>query len=213
MIKKFFKNLIFQKRYPSAVIHPSAAIDPISQIGEYVVLFKNARIVGSSIGRYTYLQENAFIFNADIGAFGSIGANVSIGLVNHPTDMVSTSPVFYDNSQPLPKFFTQVAVGHRKFKRTLIGSDVWIGDGVKIIEGVEVGVGAVLGTGSIVTKNIPPYMIAAGNPCRIIRSRFSEVTCSRLLASQWWKMADEQLLQLTPFFHDPDVFLSELSKL
>lgn len=213
MIKKYFKNLIFQKRYPLAHIHSSAAIDTTSQIAEYVVLFKNARIVGSCIGRYAYLQENAFIFNADIGAFGSIGANVSIGLVNHPIDMVSTSPVFYDNSQPLPKFFTQVSIGHKKFKKTLIGADVWIGDGVKIIEGVEVGVGAVLGAGSVVTKNIPPYAIAVGNPCRIIRSRFSEVACSGLLASEWWKMPDEKLLQLAPFFHDPDLFLSELGNI
>lgn len=212
MIKRYFKNLIFQKKYPLAHVHPSARIDSTSQIAEYVVVFQNARIVCSCIGRYTYLQENAFTFNADIGAFGSIGANVSIGLVNHPTNMVSSSPIFYDSSQPLPKFFTKVAIGHRQLKKTLIGSDVWIGDGVKIIEGVEVGVGSVLGAGSVVTKDIPPYAIAAGNPCRIIRSRFSEVTCSRLLASEWWKMPDDKLLQLAPFFHDPDVFLGELSK-
>ena len=213
MITKFIRRIALQRKYPLAVIDISSAISSTSQIGEYTVVFKNARVVDSKIERYTYLQENAFIFNANIGPFGSIGANVSIGLVNHPIDLVSSSPVFYDCSQPLPKFFTQSTGERKQYKKTIIGADVWIGDGVKIIEGVEVGVGAVLGTGSIVTKNIPPYMIAAGNPCRIIRSRFSEVTCSRLLASQWWKIADEQLLQLTPFFHDPDVFLSELSKL
>lgn len=51
-----------------------------------------------------------------------------------------------------------------------IGDNVWIGGGVKIMPGVSIGSNTVIGSGSIVTKNIPAGVIAAGNPCRVIRA-------------------------------------------
>ena len=51
----------------------------------------------------------------------------------------------------------------------IIGDKAWIGFGVTILKGVTIGEGAVIGAGSVVTKNIPANVIAAGNPCRIIR--------------------------------------------
>lgn len=50
-----------------------------------------------------------------------------------------------------------------------IGDNVWIGAGVQIMPGVNIGSGTTIGAGSIVTKDIPSNVIAAGNPCRIIR--------------------------------------------
>jgi acetyltransferase-like isoleucine patch superfamily enzyme len=52
-----------------------------------------------------------------------------------------------------------------------IGRDVWLGGQVFINKGVEIGDGAVIGAGSVVTKNIAEYMIAAGNPARVIKAR------------------------------------------
>ncbi len=50
-----------------------------------------------------------------------------------------------------------------------IGDDVWIGGGAIICPGVEIGSGTTIGAGSVVTKNVPPNVFAAGNPCRVIR--------------------------------------------
>lgn len=50
-----------------------------------------------------------------------------------------------------------------------IGDDVWIGGNVVILPGVTVGSNVVIGAGSVVTKDVPSGVIAAGNPCRIIR--------------------------------------------
>lgn len=55
-----------------------------------------------------------------------------------------------------------------------IGSFVWMGFGVLILPGVKVGDYSIIGAGSVVTKDIPPYSIAAGNPARILRRRESE---------------------------------------
>ncbi len=50
-----------------------------------------------------------------------------------------------------------------------IGNDVWIGGGVQICPGVTIGDGTVIGAGSVVTRDIPARVLAAGNPCRVIR--------------------------------------------
>ena len=51
----------------------------------------------------------------------------------------------------------------------IIGDNVWLGYGVKILKGVKIGENSLIGAGSIVVSNIPPNVIAAGNPCKIIR--------------------------------------------
>jgi maltose O-acetyltransferase len=50
-----------------------------------------------------------------------------------------------------------------------IGSDVWVGGGAIILPGVRIGSKAVIGAGSVVTRDVPEGMFAAGNPCRVIR--------------------------------------------
>lgn len=50
-----------------------------------------------------------------------------------------------------------------------VGDDVWFGGGVKVLPGVTIGSGTVIGAGSVVTKDIPAGVLAAGNPCRVIR--------------------------------------------
>lgn len=51
----------------------------------------------------------------------------------------------------------------------IVGDNVWIGAGVQVLPGVTIGSNVVIGAGSIVTKDIPDYVIAAGNPCRVLR--------------------------------------------
>src|SRR6185436_19453194 len=51
-----------------------------------------------------------------------------------------------------------------------IGSDVWVGGGAIILAGVRIGSRAVIGAGSVVTRDVPDAVFAAGNPCRVIRA-------------------------------------------
>jgi acetyltransferase-like isoleucine patch superfamily enzyme len=55
-------------------------------------------------------------------------------------------------------------------KEIVINDNVWLGAGTTVLKGVEIGENSVIGAGSVVTKNIPANVIAAGNPCRVIRA-------------------------------------------
>jgi maltose O-acetyltransferase len=64
-----------------------------------------------------------------------------------------------------------VEQGYEGTRPIVIEDDVWIGARVTILGGVNIGTGAVIGAGSVVTKNVPPYAIVAGNPAKLIRYR------------------------------------------
>lgn len=69
---------------------------------------------------------------------------------------------------------------------TLIGNDVWIGHEALIMPAVSIGDGVIIASRSVVTKDIPPYTIVAGNPAKAIRKRFDEKTILSLLEIKWW---------------------------
>ena len=56
-------------------------------------------------------------------------------------------------------------------KMIVIEDDVWLGSNVCVLPGVRIGEGSVIGAGSVVTKDIPPYSIAVGNPAKVIKNR------------------------------------------
>ena len=69
---------------------------------------------------------------------------------------------------------------------TVIGNDVWIGQNVTVMPGVHIGDGAIIAANSVVVKDIPPYHIAGGNPCKIIKKRFDDELIDYLLTIKWW---------------------------
>jgi len=107
-----------------------------------------------------------------------IDHDVSIGddVVMAPDVVIMTgSHAFEDPSVPIN---SQGATSRRPVQ---IGRDVWIGTRVIIMPGVVIGEGSVIGAGSVVTKSIPPWSVAAGNPARVIRrrgDRLREITSS-----------------------------------
>lgn len=121
---------------------------------------------------------------------------------------VSMSPVFLRYRHALRKKFADF--GHERLPHTTIGSDVWIGFGAMIRAGVNIGHGAVIGMGAVVTKDIEPYTVVAGNPARIIRKRFGTDVISGLLQSRWWDKSDEELHRLAPRFNNPAEFLKSV---
>ena len=73
----------------------------------------------------------------------------------------------------------------------LIENDVWIGHGATIMGGVIIHNGAVVGANAVVTKDVPPYAIVAGNPARVIKYRFDDEIIKKLLNIRWWDWTPE----------------------
>ena len=94
-------------------------------------------------------------------------------------------------------------------KRITIGNDVFIGANVTVLDGVTIGDGAVIGAGTVVSKDIPPYAIAVGNPIQIKRYRFSEKQIDALKRIQWWNWNDEKLKDVESMFFDIDAFIEK----
>lgn len=77
-------------------------------------------------------------------------------LSNYPTDVCTKGPIIVDD-------------------------EVWIGDGAWMMSGISIGKGAIIGAGSIVTKDVPPYAIVAGNPAKVIKMRFPQTIIDKLM--------------------------------
>ena len=79
-----------------------------------------------------------------------------------------------------------------------------------LIGGIHVGDGAIIGAGSIVTKDVPPYAVVAGNPARVIRYRFEEETIRKLEKIKWWNQEDTWLKENAVLFRNVDEFMNKM---
>ena len=178
-----------------------------SKIDNTAHIASGCHIYESSIGRYTSLSYDCQIIYCQIGAFCSLASGIIVGGASHPMDWVSTSQVFVTEPGSIKKKFNPH--NYESYKKTIIGNDVWIGDRVLIKAGVTIGDGAVIGMGSVVTKDVGPYEIWAGNPAKKIRDRFDVVTKEKILNSKWWELSESELTKKSIVFDNVQTFLNE----
>lgn len=135
-------------------------------------------------------QEGATL---QIGAYTSIAEQVEIFLGgHHRSEWVTT--------YPFPAMIDEAAdVSGYAFSRgdVVIGSDVWLCTGAMILSGVSIGDGAVVAAGAVVSRDVEPYSIVAGNPARHIRWRFSEDEREALLMARWWEWPEDEVRQVS----------------
>ena len=166
-------------------------------------------ITDVEIGDYSYVSDNSVISNTSIGKFCSIGPNFMCGWGLHPTDGLSTSPVFYSTKA---KYSFSAKDKFDEHQKTTIGNDVFIGANVTVLDGVSIGDGAIIGAGAVVSKDIPPYAIAFGVPIQIRRYRFSDSQIENLKSIRWWDFDEEKLRDVEQMFYDVDAFIQKYSK-
>jgi acetyltransferase-like isoleucine patch superfamily enzyme len=159
---------------------------------------KNAAYSKYTIGDWTYgapivkdLGQNTSL---TIGRYCSIAYDVTIMLGGeHRSDWVTTYPFAELMTAPegAPKIGLSKGDVH-------IGSDVWIGLEAMILSGVTIGHGAIIGARAVVSKDVEPYSIVAGNPARHLRFRASAKTINQLLKIEWWNWNHEKVLLSSP---------------
>ncbi len=149
-----------------------------------------AKVVKELLGK----SENAMInppFYCDYGKHIEVGKNF---FANYNCTILDVAKVkIGDNCQMAPNaaIYTAGHPIHPDTRNTLyeygrevtIGDNVWIGGNSVICPGVHVGSNVVIGAGSVVTKDIPDWSVAAGNPCRVIR-RITEADRRRLFRDE-----------------------------
>ena len=145
----------------------------------------------------------------NIGHYVSISEGVTFLLGgNHPHQGITTFPVKV-------KF-----LGHAKEAQTKgpinVGDDVWLGHNAMIMSGVSISQGAVVAAGSVVTRDVPAYSIVAGNPARVIKYRFPELTIHELLRINYALVSPECMAEIGLSLYQTDgtpEFASSLSRL
>ena len=123
-----------------------------------------------SIGENFYANYDCIIVDVcqvEIGDNVLFGPRVCVYTASHPIDAQVRN--------------TQLEYG----KKVKIGNNVWIGGNTVVNPGVSIGDNVVIGSGSVVTKNIPSGVVAAGNPCRVIREITEE-------DHKFWKQKEQE---------------------
>ena len=139
-----------------------------------------------------------------IGKFCSIARGVEFVMngANHMLDCLSAYPFeIIDEFKGLAKPFG--TRGNRG--DTVIGNDVWIGQKATILPGIHIGDGAIVGANSVVTKDVPPYALVAGNPATVKKYRFDQETIDLLLQLKWWDRPLEEIKKIIPLISSDEV--------
>lgn len=177
--------------------------------GEFVEIGANNTIIESSIDNFSYTGENCQIIYSEVQRYVNIASYVRLNPSPHPMHWASQHHMLYrkemfDFGDDDESFFDW-----RRERRVVVGNDVWLGHNVTVMGGVTVGDGAVVGSGAIVTKSIPPYAIAVGNPARIIKYRFDSTIIEKIMAIKWWDWDKNKIKENIEDFKNIDLFIEK----
>ncbi len=167
-------------------------------------IITNPKII---VGDYTYYDDPEDVRNFEknvlylfdfiednliIGKFCQIATNARFIMngANHSMSGISTYPF-----KVIDKSRRKTSMDVTSKGSTIIGNDVWIGNSATIMPGIKVSHGAIIGASSVVTKNVEPYSIVAGNPAKLIRKRFSDEIIKFLLNLAWWDWSIEKITE------------------
>ncbi len=179
------------------------AVHPVPAHQRIVFLRNVVTAPNVEIGEYTYYDDPdaALLFDTRnilhhyeflgdklvIGRFCAIatGARFVMNGANHAMTGFSTYPFNIFGGGWEDGFdFATITAGNKG--DTTVGNDVWIGADALILPGVTIGDGAIIAASSVVSRDVAPYAIVAGNPASERRRRFEPEIVTRLLALRWW---------------------------
>jgi acetyltransferase-like isoleucine patch superfamily enzyme len=181
---------------------------PVRFIGAFVMR------ADTHIGAFTEFGREIEVQSGSVGRYSELGPGSMIGATGHPTTWMSVSAFQYKKStwgwHPTADDVDVIdpeAGGRQSFRsvgpdQARIGNDVWLGANVVVLRGVTIGDGCIVAANAVVTKDLPPYSIAAGLPAKVIRSRVPDAGLrEELLDLAWWRFTPNQLSGVQ--FDDP----------
>lgn len=192
---------------PAPTISNSAVVQDC-HFGRYTEVGDGVHMSGCTMDDYSYVCRGSELISTDIGKFANIAAMVRINPGFHPMERPSQHHFTYRLTRyGLADEDDLAFFDWRRRQRVSIGHDTWIGHGVVVMPGVQIGHGAVVGSNSVVTRDVPPYAIAAGAPARVLRMRFPREIVNALIATAWWDWDHETLASRLADFSDLRGFL------
>jgi len=177
--------------------------------GQYVEIGEHNDITESFLDDYSYTSQNCQIIYSQIGKFVNIASFVRLNPGQHPKEWACQHHMLYRKEMYGFGTDDEEFFERRRQKQVIVGHDVWIGHGVTVMGGVSIANGAVIGSGAIVTKDIPAYAIAVGNPARIIKYRFAPDIIEEIEKIKWWNWSHEKIAQSLEDFNDVDAFIKK----
>jgi len=181
----------------------------LPQTGHRTYVDPSAQFIGAkliSIGGRSIISEGCW-FNVndrsgcglaiDIGdhcyigrrSFFSSGRKIKVGpycMIGNESNLLGAD---HDFSDPFRPYLVAPATATDDI---LLGANCWLGSNSTVLKGITIGYGSVVGAGSVVTKSIPPFSVAVGNPCRVVR-RFSVARKQWIPHSEWTPKDEEAL--------------------
>ena len=143
---------------------------PLGGIGKRVRLWLVKHI--AEVEDVANIENGAIVHEGVVlRSHASVGVNslVSKGTIINQHVMMGPDCLIYTTNHKFDQETKQFS-GYTDIKPVVIGEHAWIGARVIILPGVTIGRGAIIGAGSVVTKDVPDYHLAAGNPARIVKS-------------------------------------------
>lgn len=157
---------------------------------ESVKLRSRYRAMGIDIGLYSYgcFDTARVPPGVTIGRYCSFAPSSQIFLRNHGVDFIGLTACLYNEALGV---VDRQMIEHKMLN---VGDDVWLGHNSVILPQVSrIGRGSVVAAGAVVTRDVPPYAIVAGNPATILRMRFDDKTIAVIERTRWWDMDINEL--------------------
>ena len=160
----FYRKKIGKNTFIDKTVHvlgwSHVSIGTETLIGEQTWLNVNGRINGFEhikIGNYCYIGRRNLLSSSRELIIGDFV------MTSNDCKFLGNNHIFTDPLKPY------IATGTTNDDVLKIGANVWVGAGAIVLGAVTIGHGSIIGAGSVVTKSIPPFSIAVGNPCKVIK--------------------------------------------
>ena len=166
-------------------------------MSNFIVIGKGTKINGHK--NFVASKDSKII----IGKYCAIANGCKIITLNHDYNFPAIQGTFYNNhfNKKHPGEIKNPPNTERTKGDVIIGNDVWIGEDVFISSGIKIGDGCCIGAKSVVSRDLPPYSICVGIPCKPVKKRYNQVIIDFLLNLKWWDWDENKIKINEKFFY------------